>query len=317
MSSKAPWRSPYFNEKDATVPWDVCRIEFVLREALQPKATIETKLRAANTLRRCAEMMPEDKKKELLAMASLPSTLLFLITSVDDSAAGARIQEHSLYVVAALVGMEERFDEFMVLDDESLAVIASCLNSRHLRSQISAAHLIRRVSELEAVAHVLVFHDDIFNVMLHVIEASQNEVLCAHILCTLMNLAGNAKVAFSLSRCLRLLRILEELIVSVEQRIAHATFAVKIVANLLSYSENVAELTRLAPALINEILDAQQFASQKSDASLVQATHIVLEFIHEADPHRLHSHLANELAEKAAASHRIRSTLLAPQRNSV
>ncbi|EAN81937.1 hypothetical protein Tc00.1047053510969.4, partial [Trypanosoma cruzi] len=85
-------------------PWDVRRLDHVLRQATAPKATFEKKLWCVKVILRCIETTVSEEQVELRRNRQLLSTLRYFLFQPISTPLGARLRQHTLSVYLRLLG---------------------------------------------------------------------------------------------------------------------------------------------------------------------------------------------------------------------
>jgi hypothetical protein len=333
--SSTPWKGPLRREKDL-LPWDISKVEEILKPALAPRASVETVLRAANTMRRCIENADEAGLDLLRANRLVFSSILFFLSLDDGTPTCSRIHEHCVICCANLLGATG-YNEQLALDPSLLHFIERALADKHIVTVAAAAQWIRRVSEFDEVSQIIVFEDVIFLSIVQLVESASDGAVLSHLLSALINLAASPKANFVVARCSRLTRRLMELIfngfsfglttrqplddynperrksISTSTVVANrlilecATKSVKIFANLLSFQSNRFEIrSALGARLLDAMVECQH---QNVSSELVSASKLIVDFLHDGDDGVLRNDLAAELTEGVKYSGRVRSSL--------
>ena len=330
-----PWKGTLRREKDL-LPWDVSKVDDILKPALAPRVSVETILRAVNTMRRCIENADEAALVTIRANRLVYPSLLYFLSLDDGSPTYSRAREHSIICCANLLG-DAVYNEHTALDPAMLTAINNALNDKFVVTVAAAAQWVRRVSEFDEISQILVFDDVLFNTIVQLVEASADGVVLSHLLSALINLAASQKANFVVSRCSRLLRRLVDLIftsfsfglttaASVDAYASEhrksistptivgnwlvvecATKSVKIFANLLSFESNRYEIrSSLGARLLDAMVECQH---QNASAELVSASKLIVDFLHDGEDGVLRQDLAAELTEGVKFPGRLRSSI--------
>lgn len=331
MTITAPrWRSVLEQDRSLPPPWSPAKLPRVLEQGMRPHATLEERLRCAHTLHRASETA--EGSAALRAIPSIIAALQYLFAGSDDSPCGARLKEHVLLTNLGLLsssssssgGSDLRFDEALSYDEVGLQQMKEALRSPYVVVVAAAVLLVRRISELEHVATILVFDDSMFAEILVLIETVTDPRVQEHILCCLVNLSAHPKLQFVLARCARLLQWLmdgifaggavlhhqahldaEEDDVSLSADAAALSISVTLrcvrtIANLLASGENRLEMQRIVPSISEALLSCHVEGSSRE---LQEAVKLAVALLH--GPPRsqpLRSQLLAELSPKGAAA---------------
>ncbi|EKF27780.1 hypothetical protein MOQ_008485 [Trypanosoma cruzi marinkellei] len=187
-------------------PWDVSRLDHVLRQATAPKATLEKKLWCVKVILRCIETTVSEEQVELRRNRQLLPTLRYFLFQPLSTHLGARLRQHTLSVYLHLLGGDLAFDELLVMDAGTVRVLVSALgDDEHAELNHVALLLARRISELPHVSSVLVFEDSLFDVLQDLLEFRHvSPQVTKHILHLFVNLSGHPRLHFKLARSRRL-----------------------------------------------------------------------------------------------------------------
>ena len=300
-----PWRGPVEREPDRH-PHHVSRLISILEVALNPNSTIEKRLWAACTLRRCVETSDDRGQRLIRENTVVPSSLVFLIRTADESDTGARIKEHALLTLLHLLGNDDAYDELVFYDEAVQEAVRVSLTDPHVVVAGAAIQVVRRVTECAAIAHWILYNDALFNQLLELLEVCDDHRIVIHAMNSLLNLSSNERVHFALARCSRLLQLLMETVYQADSEPGRAEIAVKTLANLLSFPDNVSEVLRLVPSLVNTMIDT----CQSKQLELAAASRHVLECVHDGDLPRIEAAVSNEFVEGRAMASRLRSPIL-------
>jgi hypothetical protein len=161
-ASSPDWRS--ILEKDSALrhPWDSSKIPSIVRDSLNPRATIESRLRSSFTLRKAIEHASMPQRLVALEEPTFLGAVAHFLDHGDQTASTARVQEHALMTLVHLLGSSPQSDEAIILDVAMIRRLNECLNSDLVVVVSAASQLVRRVSELEHVCHVLGFDESLF-----------------------------------------------------------------------------------------------------------------------------------------------------------
>lgn len=314
------WKSVLEKDSSLKAPWDVARLPATLRAGMQPSSTTESRLRCAHTFRKCVEMASASDKQIIRNMQGVAGVLQYIIGQSDGSASGARLQEHGLMTLVNLIGDERNFDEVLMLDIETVRLIRQCLAEPFVVVVCAAAQLLRRMSEIDYLCHILAFDDGLFLDIVTLIESVTDPRVSTHIMSTLVNMAAHPKIQFMLARCVRIVQWLVDAVfaftssleassisgggsrTSSQSRSAASTpgavveetavKSVRVIANLLSNPINRSEIQRIAPSIFDAMMGCQH---RSAPLALMEASKVVVRLLHD-DPEELQQELLQELS---------------------
>lgn len=207
-----PWRSVLEKERDLSFKyaWDPSRIPAIVSAGIQPRASMEARLRSAYTLRRALECATGAQRVEATKSPMVCGAIHYFLDHVADDevnpASCARLQEHALMSLVHCLGNDNTIDEALILDDATIRRIHTCLESQYVVVGSAASQLVRRISELDHVCPVLAFDESLFHSLLRLLETVPDPRVRTHVLSTLINMAAHAKLQFMMARSARLVQ---------------------------------------------------------------------------------------------------------------
>lgn len=321
MSTKQPqpWRGNLFKDKDLAA-WDVQKVDRVLEQGTNPRASLELVLRSANTLRRCVESAQTQTQK--VAILNHPSVVPVLYYWLRDRAqhagpSGTRLKEHILFTFVHILGSDNTKDEILVCDERFLTeVLCALLVDEDGSVATAAAQLVRKISELDHVSGVIPFTDSVMAALVDALTAAfahHDHECLGHLLSTLINLTGNQKAQFGLARNKQLVHLLVVIIrhagVGGSRDVECGSLAIKALANLLYYPENYAAMKAdepdLALALVECAKAVDENISDPNLRALANVATVALEYCHDRGVEALEVEMHRELQGSPASLLRV------------